>query len=502
MRARLSTPLLAYAVVPVTDSPDDPASGPDAGAEPATDDSAGATVDDGRGLTEPDPTDQDPVALWVRADWYVCLGLVLISFVLVGLHVRAYPTLSPIDELQHVDYVIRAGEFDIPRRNERVEFEAMDEAACRSVDAPGYEGPPCGLDEYDPTWFQEKGFNTAASQFPPYYVVTGVVARGLTEVGIFDSKVTAARMLGAIWAGAAWSVTWYLVALLGVRRRYRAAALALLLPTPLIIFHAGATVNADVSLMLSGALAVLATMKYEAGRLRWWWLIPIYTGLFFVEATNILAIAACGLYLIARRGLDTTLSWQQRLAPLLVLPGLALLRLQVAKRVQDALFPAVARPRADDRLSSAPMFVNHQTDEVSVDKILAQLETTFTPVRNPYFSPPLRSQFTIAGIQLTNWLLIALMFATAFVVATSIRAIWWARITLLTLLLAGPFYTFYFAYFSSRDYPAPARFALPLVPMMVVAAACGIRNRATLVVVGTVAGLTVLNTVYQLVTAL
>jgi hypothetical protein len=37
---------------------------------------------------------------------------------------------------------------------------------------------------------------------------------------------------------------------------------------------------------------------------------------------------------------------------------------------------------------------------------------------------------------------------------------------------------------------------------MVVAAAYGIRNRATLAVVGTVAGLTVLNTVYQLVTAL
>jgi hypothetical protein len=148
------------------------------------------------------------------------------------------------------------------------------------------------------------------------------------------------------------------------------------------------------------------------------------------------------------------------------------------------------------------MFVNHRTDEVSIDKILGQLESTFTPVRNPYFSPPLRSQFTIAGIQLTNWLLIALMFATAFVVATSIRAIWWARVTLLMLLLAGPFYTFYFAYFSSRDYPAPARFALPLVPLMVVAAAYGIRNRATLAVVGTVAGLTVLNTVYQLVTAL
>lgn len=439
--------------------------------------------------------------VWNWDDWWVCLGLLVISFVLVGLHVRAYETLSPIDELQHVDYVIRAGEFDIPLRNERVGAQAMAEAACRSVDAPGYVGPMCGLDDYDPNTFQENGFNTAASQFPPYYVVTGVSARVLTGVGLFDSNVTAARMLGAVWAAAAWSVVWYLMALFDIRRRARAVAIALLIVTPLTIFHAGATVNADVSLMLSGALAMLATVKYEAGRLRWWWLIPICAGLFFVEATNILAIATCAAYLVVRRGFDTSLSWRERLAPLLILPALALFRLEAAGRIQNWLFPVATRERAADRVGSAPMFTNHRTDSVSIDKVLEQLESTFTPVRNPYLSPPLRSQLTIVGIQLTNWLLIALMFSAAFVVAVGNRSAWWARVTMAALLAAGPFYTFYFAYFSNQDFPAPARFALPLVPLMTVAAAAALRNTRVLYVAATIATLAGINTLFQLVTA-
>lgn len=457
--------------------------------------------------TQPDADDRavgaEPVApIWGRDDWYVCLGLLLVSLLFVGLHQASYETLSPIDELQHVDYMIRAGEFDIPLRNERVGQEAMAEAACRSVDAPGYEGPRCGLDEYEPADFQENGFNTAAAQFPPYYVVTGVAARALTGIGVFDSKVTAARTLGAVWAGAAWSVAWYLMALLGIRRRARAVALSLLLVTPLTIFHAGATVNADVSLMLTGALAVLATMKYEAGRLRWWWLPPIYAGLLFVEATNILAIAACGVYLMVRQGSDTTMPWRWRLAPLVVPPSLFLFRTEIAGRVHDALFPAAERTRVGDRVSSAPMFVNHRIDEVSIDKVLGQLSSTFTPVRNPYFSPPLRSQVTIAGVELTNWLLIGLMFASAFVVAITDRAAWWARVTLAALLAAGPFYTFYFAYFSNQDFPAPARFALPLVPLMVMVAAAAIEFGRVFWVAATVAALCALNTLYQLVSAI
>jgi len=453
--------------------------------------------------TPEDCEDQDssPAPIWTSIDWKICGLLLVVSLLLVGLHVRSYESLSPIDELQHIDYVIRAGDFDIPVRNDRVGQEALAEAACRSVDAPGYVGPACGLATYDPNDFQENGFNTAVSQFPPYYVTTGVGARLLTAVGLFESKVTAARMLGAVWLAAALSVTWYLMACLGLRRRSRAPVIALLLVTPLTIFHAGATVNADVSLMLTGALATLATVKYEAGRLRWWWVPLVYVGVILVEATNILAVAACGLYLMVRRIPDATASLTQRLAPLTILPALLLFRVEVAGRLHAKFFPTAQVFVSTDSMSSAPMFVVHRTESVSFEKVIAQLSSTFTPVRNPYLSPPLRSQLTIAGLELTNWLLIALLFSAAIVVVSSARLTWLSRITLVMLLAAGPFYTFYFAYFSNQDFAAPARFALPLVPLMAIAASSAIQRRSTLLAVWGVAALTGLNTVFQLLTA-
>ncbi len=109
---------------------------------------------------------------------------------------------------------------------------------------------------------------------------------------------------------------------------------------------------------------------------------------------------------------------------------------------------------------------------------------------------------TIAGVELTNWLLISLMFITAFVVAATDRSAWWARVTIAALLAAGPFYTFYFAYFSNQDFPAPARFALPLVPLMVVVVAAALEHGRALWVGATVAALCTINTLYQLVSAL
>jgi hypothetical protein len=440
-------------------------------------------------------------ALWNRSDWAVCVGILAASLILVALHVSSYTTLSPIDELQHIDYVIKAGEFDIPVRNERVGQAALSEAACRGVDAPLYVGPPCGLESYDPNDFQENGFNTAAGQFPPYYITTGIAARALTATGVVGSKVTAARMLGALWLAGALSVTWYLMACLDLRRRNRAPIIVLLLATPLIIFHSGATVNADVSLMLTGAVVGLATVTYEAGRLRSWWLPLIYVSVLFVEATNILAVAACGLYLIARRLPDTSLPMSQRFGPLALLPALMFFRLEVSGRIHAALFPPAAVEQASDRLSSAPMFTVNRADGVSFDKVIGQLSATFTPVHNPYVSPPLRSPWTLAGMELTNWLLIALMFATAVLLVGASRITWFARITVVMLLAAGPFYTLYFAVNSNQDFPAPARFALPLVPFLAVAAVGAIRQRATLTVVWVVAAFTSLNTVVHLLTA-
>lgn len=458
---------------------------------PATDDQ----IDDGRddGSAGDDAPADEP-STWERVDWLVCAGLMVLSLVLVGLHIRAYSTLSPIDELQHVDYMIKAGNFEIPREGDRDGYEALAEAACRGVDSPGYAGPECGLDSYDPNDFQELGYNTAASQFPLYYLVTGLAARALTAIGLFGSKVTAGRLMGGVWAGLAWSVLWYVMALLRVPRWNRVIAVALLMFTPITLFHA-ATINADAALLLTGSLAVLTTIKFEREELNGWLLVAVYAALCLIDPTNLIVLCACAVYLVVRVSVPGDTTVLRRLTPLAALPLLLVVRQSVAPRIRETLWPP------SGSIAGAPMNTTFVTYEVSIEKILAQLESVFTPVHNPYLSPPLRSPYTLAFIDLTNWLLIAVMFAGAFVIVGRQQIAWLSRAGMAAMLLAGPFYTWYFAHYNHADFPAPARFGLPLIALVVVSIGAALVTRPVFAVAAAVAAGSALNVTYQLLTA-
>jgi hypothetical protein len=322
----------------------------------------------------------------------------------------------------------------------------------------------------------------------------------MTWTGIVNSPVTGARMFGAVWAGVAWSVLWYVMAMFRIPRVHRGIVLALMMATPITLFHA-ATVNTDASLLLTGSVGLLAALKYEEGKLAPWWLVLTFVGLLFVEPTNLLIAGAAGVYLAIRVALRSGESLLRRATPILMLPLLALLRVEYTGRIRDALFPALPVEPTGDSMSVAPMFINHRSDSgVSFSRVLEQLNAVFTPVINPHLSTPLRSQLTIAGIQLTNWLLIALMFVAAFVLVGRARPAWLSRVGMAAMLAAGPFYTFYYAYWSDADYPAPARFGLPLVSIVVVTAASALTTRAAVVVTSGVTAAVVLNTLFQLVT--
>ena len=491
--------------------------------DPATD--AADRVDDDDSIVDSidddvAPDDHVESGLWERIDWLAVGALFLVSIVLVGLHVRSYTTLSPIDEVQHIDYVIKAGDFEPPRVNDLIGFETMAEAACRSVDAPGYIGPRCGLDEYDPEDFQENGVNTSAGQFPFFYTATGVASRVIVATGALESQVTAARMVGALWAGAAWSVMWYVLALLRVQRTRRVVALAALIATPLTLFHS-ATVNADGVLMFTGALAVLATLKYEARRLNVWLLLASYAALYFVEPTNILVITPCVAYLAVRVTLSSDASNIRRALPLLAIPMVVLFRLRIARELHRFFFPA------SPRTNRPTMFADNSIpDGVSWDSMLQQLATIFTPVNHAYVTPFLRSQHTYALQDVVNWLLIGSMFAVA-IGATTVRSVrssddsvtmsgdgpmpdevavadeqtrWLTRFGMVTLLAAGPFYTFSFAYFSDAFFPAPARFGLPLVIFMVVGLAGALTTRWAMAIASTIVALASANLLWLLLT--
>ena len=140
-------------------------------------------------------------------DVVIALLLGVVSILFVSLHVEHYTKLSPLDELQHIDYLFRSPEIVAP--GDKVGNEALRQEACRGVDAPAFVLPPCSpTATYDPHVFQEKGYNTAALNTPLYYSITHAVGRVILTLPGVEDMVDAGRLVGALWLWAGLVLTY------------------------------------------------------------------------------------------------------------------------------------------------------------------------------------------------------------------------------------------------------------------------------------------------------
>src|SRR5262245_20124144 len=182
----------------------------------------------------------------------VPLGLLALALVLVGLHVREYRIVSPIDELQHIDYALKASQGELVRRGDHEGQEALREEACRGLDNP-MPLPSCEARSYDPTDFQEEGYNTAYAHPPGYYWVSGIGGRLLAALPGVGGPVTGVRLMGALWLGVGLIATWYALGELSIRASARIAVLVLVASAPTVLLFS-ATVNPDATSITVGAL--------------------------------------------------------------------------------------------------------------------------------------------------------------------------------------------------------------------------------------------------------
>jgi len=438
-------------------------------------------------------------AEWSRIDWYACAVIIVAAMALVSLHIAAYPTVSPVDETQHIDYMIKAGDLEFPNLREQIGQEAMREVACRTIDFPQLMLPACGLDSYDPNDFPDNGVNTATGQFPVYYLVTGLSAAVIAGLPGIESEVTAGRLVGSGWLAGAICVIWYLLALFAVPRAQRAIVCAIAMATPLVLFHAS-TINPDSVLLLTGSLALLAAVQFERGRFPGWGLIVTMIALIVVEPTNALPGALIVAYLGIRVTFDQGESARRRAVPLAGLVALLIARSGLYDRARSAL-PAATDDSTFPRLGGRPAYETLRVDGVSIERVASQVGSLFTPVDNLYRAPHFADQYIANVVQFTDWLLIGLLIAAFMVYVNERRSMTLAGLTIAALMAAGPLYTFYYAYFSSVDFAAPGRFGLPLVPALLVASATAIRTRTAVIVSASVAGLVVATTSTALLTA-
>lgn len=424
------------------------------------------------------------------------LVVLALSALLIVLHVKRFTLLSPIDELQHIDYLEKASRGELVRRGDKVGNVAMREEACRGIDAPGFVPPPCHTVALQAQDFQEGGYNTAWIHPPLYYAITGVVARALLRLPGIDSLVTAGRLANIIWLGPAVILLWVLLAELGLASSTRLAALTLLIASPGVL-HSVATINPDATALASGAAVLLAAVLWERGSLPLSGLVVIAFAGLALKPTNVLGVGVAVAYLLARATQrpeespgTASPSWRR-----LTLGAAALVAGAV---ISGAIWMAVQKSVARVDLLSIPMNQRFHVSTLSLGQVLGEVPAAMTPLHDAYLSPPLRTHTISSFVWVTEWLLLGASLGAVALAGRGSRLAAFGAATLLLMAATGPLLVAV-NYVSFRAYvPIPPRYGLSIVPALGVVLAGLLQKPPVTALVGALAAGSALSTLLAL----
>jgi hypothetical protein len=237
--------------------------------------------------------------------------LFVIAMLAAGVHIARYTEFSPIDELRHLDYALRASSFHQPRLGDLLSQEAMREEACRGIDLP-WNDPPCRTKVFDPKGFRDDGYQTASPHPPTYYLGAGWFARAAKALGISESFVDPARVFSALLFAAGLMVAFAAGRVAGIRAGPLLAALTFVPVMPAAL-HAASTVNPDASGILVGAIVMVLGLAWEKGRLRLWAVAVAGAIAGGTKFTSLLAVSVIGVvFLVRARPILLARAWWSR----------------------------------------------------------------------------------------------------------------------------------------------------------------------------------------------
>ncbi|MGV8849375.1 MAG: hypothetical protein ACOH16_07500 [Propionibacteriaceae bacterium] len=405
----------------------------------------------------------------------VAVGAILMS----ASHIRHYPQISPVDELQHIDYLYRAP--GIVHMGEKVGQSAMHEQACRTL--PGYTSPPCSdTIVYNALDFQETGVNTAAVYTPFYYAVTRVIATPLTWILGEGSLVTAGRLVSGLYLAAGLLVTLAVARRFGAHAYTTAAILLAASSTPVVLLPS-ATITPDSLGILAGASLVWAVLWWqESPNSRVW--LPILAGVATVlcKAVNVIAVMLVALYVVVHyahgrlwppdppassdgdQGRRLTLLQ----AALLVIPmSVAALAASIGYVLYiNESSVAAATPMGERSMVPSFPFIGFFNETGSFLRV-------FYPPGN-YITTHIVGSFVQ---NVTGLLIFSCTFAAAFLVAGRRTSRLMSVALLVVGLVAAPMIVAA-TYFTSHIYvPIPGRYAITLIPVGLATAASAVHRR-------------------------
>jgi hypothetical protein len=433
--------------------------------------------------------------------WWPYLAVAALVFVLGVIHISRFTSTSPIDESRHVDYMAKVTQGEVPRLGDLIGNETMRIEACRGIELPEFDPPPCSTRDLHPRSFRDKGYTNVTGHPPLYYLVTGAPARALAELGIAGSILDPARVAGLFWLMIGLFLTVRAAEVLGVRRVPTVCAIAIVVAAPSFLTSHG-TVNPDAASVFAGGLVLLLAVLWERYRVPTWALGIAGGVAAALKMTNFAIVAVVALWLLSKAWCNryrpneedaAAKSTTRRLlvgAGVLVGSALAVTVAWIAVGSARALIDPLQLP------SNAQFY--QDAFPWGVLPTSANLFAMFTPV-NDWTFPALRVRGTTDVQTVTQWILIAGMLVGLLRVSIrdriSVLAAWTA-----VVLLAGSSGFMLLTWVINRVVFSPAsRYGLSTIPVLVIAAATLVRGRVGTLVMATFAALAVSVTLSSMV---
>jgi hypothetical protein len=414
----------------------------------------------------------------------VMLVAAALVFVLNGLHVHEYTSVSPFDENLHIDQLVRYSRFQFVQVDDGLSREAMHEIACRGSQLVVF--PACRAGDYTGNDYSYRGWNTASSAPPYYYFVTGVTARVLS-LPFGNGIVNWGRVLGSIWL----LVGIYF--LVRASEYFAVSRLALLLGVALVIatpslLHASNTISSDASAFVSGAAVLLAGLAWERGRIPLWVLAVAAAFCASFDSTSALGVVVVLSYFLVRalagqrrKVIDAVRPWRDYLVAGVVAAGSAAAAILTWRTVYQLVSHDVDLSHTDQVKA---FHINHLELKMLLGK--DTVFSIFPPIQG-YVPPVLTTTAYALFTQAALFLIIGLLIAAAVRTNLADRLSAMGAATLLALVVTPVLFVIYNFVSASQYFPILPRNGLAALPAIALVVAAVPRTRLGIALLGVVA---------------
>ena len=400
----------------------------------------------------------------IRNSW-VPIILVIVACVSGGIVVSNHSDqLAPFDEWVYYDYVLKIPTQGFIRQGEYIGHEALEAMACDG-DAYGPRGEPCGAVSDNYAAYPQGGKTSADIYTPLYFGITWSLGKAVQFVTGAEF-LTSARATGIFWLVGGLLVFYKLLELLKVRRLVSLGLGLAIIGAP-TTYWANTYISTDAPLFFVGGLLLLAGISAVLGRSSPWWLVAVAVLGIWLKVTTILALGLVALFIVIFVLWSGGTLERKRRRSLIVATVATVVGAICAQLVWLLLRAQLSLGAGPDQGLTTGLAWRDFAGQLSLFLIPGPLGTPYDPILRlpPGLSQPL-ILLAIAGV---------IAFAFMKTISPLERSLSFSILVASTVF--APLLSFGMYLLLGDVFPVLARYAIPLLPAFLLAAAYILKNQ-------------------------